>query len=101
LGPGTWGPRPYLGPAATAPSPDTATPTSRPWQTWTRGDGLWVEIPGRTLGYRVTETRVADQAEVGVLADPGNEGLTLITCYPFDALIPDGLLRFVVFAESR
>ena len=65
------------------------------------GDGLWVEIPGRTLGYRVTETRVVDQAEVGVLADRGHEGLTLITCYPFDALIPGGPLRFVVFAESQ
>ena len=65
------------------------------------GDRLWVEIPGRTLGYRVTETRVVDQAEVGVLADRGHEGLTLITCYPFDALIPGGPLRFVVFAESR
>jgi sortase A len=65
------------------------------------GDGLRVEIPGRTLGYRVTETRVVDQAEVGVLADRGGEGLTLITCYPFDALLPGGPLRFVVFAASR
>jgi len=65
------------------------------------GDRLRVEIPGRTLGYRITETRVVDQAEVGVLADRGHEALTLITCYPFDALIPGGPLRFVVFAESR
>ena len=48
------------------------------------GDRLWFEIPGRTLGYRVTETRVVDRVEVGVLADRGHEGLTLITCYPFD-----------------
>jgi len=62
---------------------------------------LMVEIPGQTLGYRATETRVVHQAEVGGLANRGREGLTLITCYPFDALIPGGPLRFVVFAKSR
>ena len=30
-----------------------------------------------------------------------HEGLTLIASYPFDALIPGGPLRFVVFAKSR
>jgi hypothetical protein len=41
------------------------------------------------------------QTQGGILADRGREGLTPITCYPFDALIPGGPLRFVVFAESR
>ncbi len=62
------------------------------------GDRLGLEAPGLVLSYRVSETRVVDQHQTEVLSDPGGEALTLITCYPFDTLVPGGPLRYVVRA---
>jgi len=31
----------------------------------------------------------------------GHRQLTLVTCYPFDAIVPGGPLRYVVFATER
>ena len=33
-----------------------------------------------------------------VLLDAGDDRLTLVTCYPFDARVPGGPLRYVVVA---
>ncbi|MEO6487264.1 MAG: class GN sortase [Thermoanaerobaculia bacterium] len=58
-----------------------------------RADGMIVE-------YEVTQTRVVDRNDTSVLRDDGTTRLTLITCWPFDAVIPGGPLRYVVVAEA-
>lgn len=63
------------------------------------GARIAVEVPGREIDYRVTETFVAHESAGRVLRDAGREQLTLVTCYPFHALVPGGPLRWVVRAE--
>ena len=55
---------------------------------------------GGERDYRVVAARVADtRQEDGDLLYPQSDGLTLITCYPFDALSPGGPLRYLVHAD--
>lgn len=49
--------------------------------------------------YRVVESRVAHKKEVGLLGNTADPMLTLLTCYPFDAVAPGGPLRYVVRAR--
>jgi len=66
----------------------------------TVGDELEVETPdGRRLRYRVFERRVREKNDTAVLARTPEPTLTLVTCYPFDAIVPGGPLRYVVRAE--
>lgn len=53
---------------------------------------------GPARSYRVVATRVMDtRLERVVLDHPGR--LVLSTCWPFDALVPGGPLRYLVIAE--
>ena len=64
------------------------------------GETLLLETPdGRTTRYRVRSARVAHERETGLLRDTGLPQLTLLTCYPFDAPLPGGPLRYVVVAD--
>jgi len=47
-------------------------------------------------GHR--DTQILHRNDTFVLIE-GEPQLTLITCYPFDAVVPGGPLRFVVWAE--
>lgn len=58
------------------------------------GDGTWRR-------YRVGEARVIDARQAWLISGEGRNALTLVTCYPFDALEPGGPLRYVVSAESE
>ncbi len=65
------------------------------------GDALIVELPaGQRFHYRVREAFVADQRELKLPRLPREPTLTLVTCYPFDALSPRGPLRYVVIAAA-
>ncbi|MDR2239667.1 MAG: class GN sortase [Zoogloeaceae bacterium] len=56
---------------------------------------------GGTRRYRVSGAEIVDKSEIRVLAQPSGETrLTLITCYPFDALRAGGPLRYVVTADA-
>jgi sortase A len=64
------------------------------------GEALVVEAPGgRTRTFIVAETRVVDQHDLSVLRPTADAQLTLVTCYPFDAIRPGGPLRYVVIAR--
>lgn len=58
-----------------------------------RPDGAWRR-------YRVETTEVVDKRDVWVLENEGPTRLTLVTCYPFDALRAGGPLRYVVTARA-
>lgn len=55
---------------------------------------------GREHRYRLTETRVVDSRHERILIDADQPTLTLLTCYPFDAILPGGPLRYVAIAEA-
>jgi sortase A len=63
----------------------------------TRGDVIVVERPdGRRIDYEVVALDVADARRSRIRLDTDTPLLTLVTCYPFDALEPGGPLRYVV-----
>lgn len=66
------------------------------------GETVEVEMPtGEVAVYRISEQRVVDKSDTGVMAaPPDSHRLTLVTCYPFDALRAGGPLRYVVTAEE-
>jgi len=64
------------------------------------GDGIRVErADGRTYLFTVSDIRVVDSRRVRLALDGDPSRLTLVTCYPFDAIQPGGPLRFVVTAN--
>lgn len=65
------------------------------------GDWLRVErADGRIVDFRVTDVRVVDSRTTQIALGGERPRLTLVTCYPFDAIRPGGPLRFVVTADS-
>lgn len=65
------------------------------------GDAILVERPdGGVRRYRVSAVRVVHRRDTWVASGAFDDTrLTLITCYPFDALRPGGPLRYVVTAR--
>lgn len=66
------------------------------------GDEIRIERPdGAVVTYRVAGTEVVD-ARTARLADAaGRTALTLVTCWPFDAVEPGGPMRYAVFAYAE
>ena len=65
------------------------------------GDTLQVETAaGRRWRFSVTDARVVDSRHVRIALAADHPRLTLVTCYPFDAVVPGGPLRFVVTADA-
>ena len=66
------------------------------------GDAVWLQAPGGDpRRYRVEGARVIHESETEVLAPTRAPTLTLVTCYPFDAVVPGGPLRYVVRAVAE
>lgn len=55
---------------------------------------------GRTHRYSVVATHVIDVRVERLTLEGDEPMLSLVTCYPFDALVPGGPLRYVVVAEE-
>ena len=66
-------------------------------------DGEEIEVQdarGVDLRYRVAYSKVVDKTDVSVMsARTDGDRLTLVTCYPFNALTSGGRLRYVVVAQ--
>ena len=66
------------------------------------GENLYVEATdGDKHAYRVTDIKVVHESDMTVMASTNQLELTLITCYPFDAVLPGGPLRYVVRGTSQ
>lgn len=67
-----------------------------------RGEEIVVErADGTQRRYRVAHSEIVDKRDTRVLAQNDDEArLTLVTCYPFDALRAGGPLRYVVTARA-
>ncbi len=65
------------------------------------GDTLVVEDrDGTRRHFRVRRIYVTDFRELNIPRQTLQPTLTLVTCYPFDAINPGGPLRYVVVAEA-
>jgi sortase A len=65
------------------------------------GDTFTVErTDGTRTDYRVTNLDVLDKRDTWVTKNEGPSRLTLITCWPFDALRAGGPQRYVVIAKK-
>ena len=64
------------------------------------GHRLTIEsFSGATTEYEVIGLNVVDSRKGSLLLDTDDAVLTLVTCYPFDAVDPGGPLRYVVTAR--
>ena len=64
------------------------------------GEEIILEAPGRAAArFRVEALSVVDSRTAVIRSDPSATSLVLMTCFPFDALIPGGPLRYVVSAR--
>jgi sortase A len=69
-------------------------------ETLSVGDRVRIQRTDRKVSYfAVTDIRVVDSRTTRIALDADRPRLTLVTCYPFDAIRPGGPLRFVVTAE--
>ena len=62
-------------------------------------DEIEVETARGAARYRMREVAVVDRSDTRVLDAADSPQLTLITCYPFDAVRPGTPLRYVVIAD--
>ena len=64
------------------------------------GHRLTIEsFSGATTDYEVVGLNIVDSRRGSLLLDTDDAVLTLVTCYPFDAVDPGGPLRYVVTAR--
>jgi len=64
------------------------------------GDRFDVErTDGETFAYVVTGIEILDTRTASLRLDAADSVVALVTCYPFDALVPGGTLRYVVTGE--
>ncbi|MCG8324011.1 MAG: class GN sortase [Thiotrichales bacterium] len=65
-----------------------------------KGDRILLQTAGqRTISYEVVALMIVNEQARDVLAQDIDTTLTLITCYPFDAIRPGGPLRYIVIAK--
>jgi sortase A len=64
------------------------------------GDLVRIELPdGRRVSFVVADLQIADSRRSRIVLDSEAPRLTLVTCYPFDAIRSGGPLRYVVTAD--
>ena len=66
-----------------------------------KGDTIVLEDKrGSVFSYRIIGTEVVDSRTNRLRLEGEEARLTLVTCWPFDAVVPGGPLRYVVYAEK-
>jgi sortase A len=65
------------------------------------GSAIELQTPsGRVYRYRLVEALVVDVRFDRLAIEADRPMLSLVTCYPFDAIVPGGPLRYVTVAEE-
>lgn len=60
------------------------------------GDPIILDIGTKQIGFIVDEIVIVDEKNLGIIDSDDGQVITLITCYPFDALSSATPLRYVV-----
>ena len=64
------------------------------------GDSITIQTKeGSMLPFKIVATQIIDKAVLDINVEADIPLLTLVTCYPFDAVVPGGPERYLVFAE--
>jgi sortase A len=64
-----------------------------------QGDRVYVDTPqGERKVYTVEQVSIVDAGDAWVESEPQMSRLSLITCYPFEAIVPGGSQRYIVSA---
>jgi sortase A len=64
-----------------------------------RQDEIVIDTPdGSSRRYRVVEKRIVDARTDSIRLSEEGGALILVTCYPFDSIVPGGPLRYLVMA---
>lgn len=64
------------------------------------GDDIILQTQDGGRSYRVAALEIIDENDTYRMAGTGQRTLTLVTCYPFDAVAPGGPLRYLVIAHQ-
>jgi len=65
------------------------------------GDTIEIEsYDGHQQQYLITETNIVDVRQGAFYVDEFHAGLSLMTCWPMDSIVPGGPLRYVVSGEK-
>lgn len=64
------------------------------------GDRLRLESTHGGTDYEVVRAQIVHERRVDLLEKRGHSELSLVTCYPFDAITPGGPLRYIVQARA-
>lgn len=65
------------------------------------GDRFMLQsIDGSIKQFRIVNTQIVDYRQAIIPTSYQNAVVTLVTCYPFDAIRPGSPLRYLVFAEE-
>ena len=62
------------------------------------GDRLIVQTKDRTQHFEVIAAEIVDSRTSELVIEPATSRISLVTCYPFDAPLAGGPLRWVVTA---
>jgi len=66
------------------------------------GDRITMQTrEGSMMPFKVVATQIIDEAVLDINIETDFPLLTLVTCYPFDAVVPGGPERYLVFAEHE
>jgi sortase A len=66
-----------------------------------KGETILVEDEhGSVHAYRITGAKVVDSRTHTLRLEGDEARLVLVTCWPFDAVVPGGPMRYVVYAEK-
>lgn len=66
----------------------------------TPGMEIWVDdAHGDEHRFTVVDTRIVDARHARLDPVQARPALVLVTCWPFDAIVPGGPMRYLVFAE--
>lgn len=66
------------------------------------GESLVVQAKDQVnVHYTITQTAIVHKDQVMLRESPQQRWLSLVTCYPFDAIVPGGPLRYVVVAQAQ
>lgn len=66
------------------------------------GTEIRIQSPdGRWRTYTTTDRQIIDSRYARLASGNGEAALTLVTCYPFDSIVPGGPLRYLVSAFEQ
>lgn len=65
------------------------------------GQVIEIETAENSITYHVSKTNIIDIEQTIGIDDIIGNTLILVTCYPFDAIIPGGPFRYVVIARAQ